>query len=50
MITDTEGCLRIEPAEGTETIEAGDFAISSSAQACSYVNDGEALSASSAKS
>jgi len=41
MITVTEGCLRIELAEGGLTIEEGDFAIYSSAQAYAYVNKGD---------
>lgn len=41
MIAVTEGCLRIDTADGVVTIEAGDFAIYSSAQPYAYRNDGD---------
>ncbi|WP_232834167.1 helix-turn-helix domain-containing protein [Sphingomonas sp. FARSPH] len=42
MIVVTEGCLHIELAKGGLMVEAGDFAIYSSAQAYAYVNTGDA--------
>lgn len=41
MIAVTDGCLRLELADGNLTIAAGDFAIYSSAQAYAYANDGD---------
>jgi transcriptional regulator with XRE-family HTH domain len=38
MVVVTEGRLRIERAEGPTTLEAGDYAVYSSAQKYSYVN------------
>lgn len=43
MVAVTEGRLRLELAEGTRHIAAGDFAVFSAAQPFAYANDGEAV-------
>ena len=43
MVAVTQGQLKIELEDGPVTIEAGDFAIYSSAQSYAYVNDGPTI-------